>query len=266
MVILVAAMAATVGVVMAVHTGGSSNDRTTPASSASPPVVVGGVTGPVSDLAGKDFVLPDPLSMSPAELRQFNTDVASDSAAFDAWRSGHQATVVGSGTITFTLRGHDADEVTISDVTMRKRCTAPLDGTYFEGYSQGEGNTVALGFDLDDADPIPELRARTAGGLVPTGRNYFDEKTLRLRPGEQVTFSVGVSSRRHHCSFSLELVVATSHGDFTQRVDRHGKPFTLTAPVRSSAAGGPSARYRSAYREGPDGWHAVTTSGSDTSR
>jgi hypothetical protein len=224
-----------------------------PASSASPPVVVEGVTGPVSDLAGRDFALPEELRMSAAELKRFNTRVAADSTAFASWYADHRGTVVESGTITVTLRGNDAEEVRISDIDVRKKCGPPLDGTYFQGHSAGTGDTVRVAFDLDSPNPFPERRTRSG---QPTGRNYFNEKTLSLKRGERETLSVSVYSERFRCSFTLELVVVTSHGVFTQRIDRQGDPFVLTAQARSSEDS-PFAGYKAAYQEDLDGWHAV---------
>ncbi|WDV55371.1 hypothetical protein PV963_35930 [Streptomyces coeruleorubidus] len=55
----------------------------------------------------------------------------------------------------------------------------------------------------------------------------------------------------------MELVVVTSHGVFTQRIDRQGDPFVLTARARSSSEDSPFAGYQTAYQEDLDGWHAV---------
>lgn len=224
-----------------------------PAPSGSPPVLVTSVSPPVSDLAGRDFALPDALRMSDTELARFNADVAPNSAAFDSWYARHGAVVLESGTITLALRGNATQEVEVTDVNVHKKCAAPLDGTYFTGYTQGTGDTVAIGLDLDEADPSPRLRARTSAGLKWTERNYFEEKTLTLEPGERETLSIGVTSGRHSCSFTLELVVATPDGVLTQRIDQQGRPFELTAPA--TTAGRPPTGYRAAYAEDRDGWH-----------
>ncbi|MEV7996884.1 hypothetical protein AB0O67_34890 [Streptomyces sp. NPDC086077] len=241
--------------------------RPRPAPSASPPVLVASVTGPASDLAGGDFALPDALRMSDAELARFSTQVTPDSAAFALWYARHGAVVTESGTINLALRGNAAEEVEITDVNVHKKCGAPLDGTHFTGYTQGSGDTVAVGLDLDAADPRPQLRARTSAGPKWTGRDYFKERTLTLKPGESETLSVGVTSRRHHCSFTLELVVATPDGVLTQQIDRgRGEPFELTGPAASGSP--PPAGYRAAYAERRDGWHradpvAATSQGAD---
>ncbi|WP_256103558.1 hypothetical protein [Streptomyces sp. ODS05-4] len=220
-------------------------------------MLVTSVTGPVSDLDGKDFVLPDALAMSPAELARFDAEVAPDSQAFTAWSAEHRATVLSAGTLTVTLRGNAAEQVRIADIDVRKKCRPPLSGTHFTEYTQGSGDTVALGIDLDAADPQPQLRApNTSTGPKWTGRNYFDERTLTLNPGEQETLAIGVVADRHHCAFTLELVVATADGVLTQPIDRQGRPFEVTGPAAPKSR--PPAGYRAAYQERADGWHRTT--------
>ncbi|MFF9979099.1 hypothetical protein [Streptomyces erythrochromogenes] len=232
-----------------------ADTRPRPAPSGRPPVLLASVTGPVSDLPGRDFALPDALRMSEAELARFGSEIVPDSAAFASWYDRHGAVVTESGTITVALQGNAAEEVQITDINVHKKCGPPLDGTHFEGHSQGGGDTVAIGFDLDAADPYPRLRARTNAGLKWTERNYFDEQTLTLKPGERETLSVGVISARHRCSFTLELVVATRDGVLTQQVDLQGKPFELTARAPAAQGSRPPAGYRAAYVQDRDGWH-----------
>ncbi|MEU6484445.1 hypothetical protein [Streptomyces sp. NPDC046887] len=237
------------------HSRPSVDTRPRPAPSGAPPVLVTSVSGPVSDLPGKDFALPGILRMTDAELGDFNSKVTQDSDAYDDWRERNKAVVTGAGTITVALRGNAAEQVQITDVNVIKKCGPPLDGTHFVYRSQGTGDTVALGFDLDAADPYPQLRAHTTGGLKWTERNYFDEKTLTVKPGELEKLSIGVTTVRHHCSFSLELVVATADGVLTQRIDHAGKPFQLTGPA--DPGGRPPAGYGAAYEQRVDGWHRV---------
>ncbi|MEU2623122.1 hypothetical protein ABZ642_34310 [Streptomyces sp. NPDC007157] len=232
-----------------------ADTRPRPAPSDAPPVLVTSVTGPASDLAGGDFALPDALHMSPTELRKFGSDVAANSAAFSSWYDRNGGTVLESATITLALRGNAAEQVQITDVNVHKKCGPPLDGTFFTGYTQGSGDTVPLGLDLDATEPQAQLRARTGAGLTWTGRDYFKERTLTLEPGERETLSIGVTSKRHRCSFTLELVVATAKGVLTQQIDRQGKPFTLTAAAVPGSR--PPSGYRAAYEEGEDGWHSV---------
>lgn len=232
-----------------------ADTRPRPAPSGAPPVLVTSVTGPASDLAGGDFALPDALRMSSAELRKFDSDVAANSAAFTSWYARNGGTVLESATITLALRGNTAEKVQVTDVNVHKTCGPPLDGTFFSGYTQGSGDTVPLGLDLDAADPQAQLRARTGAGLTWTGRDYFKERTLTLGPGERETLSIGVASRRYRCSFTLELVVATAQGVFTEQIDRQGKPFTLTAAAIPGSQ--PPAGYQAAYEERADGWHSV---------
>ncbi|GFN09947.1 MULTISPECIES: hypothetical protein [Streptomyces] len=232
-----------------------TDTRPRPAPTGAPPVLVTSVIGPASDLAGGDFALPDALHMSPTELGKFGSDMAANSAAFNSWYARNGGTALESATITLALRGNAAEQVQVTDVNVHKKCGPPLDGTFFSAYTQGSGDTVALGLDLDAADPQAQLRARTGAGLTWTGRDYFKERTLTLEPGERETLSIGVASKRYRCSFTLELVVATAKGVFTEQIDRQGKPFTLTAAAIAGSQ--PPAGYRAAYEEREDGWHSV---------
>jgi hypothetical protein len=201
-----------------------------------------------SNAAEGHFVLPEPLAMSAAELATFNRTVQLHSSENSSWFAAHNATAVDFGVTRFTLQGNSDESVRIADLRVVKDCAAPLDGTFFQGYSQGSGDTLKIGFDLDAPDPGAQALGYSSGkGLFPTGDRYFDVKTVTLAPGEQETFLIGAFTKRSSCTFRIRVIVATRSGTFYQDIDQNGRPFRVTAQVPPVRAGTPLSGYRAAY-------------------
>jgi hypothetical protein len=169
-------------------------------------------------------------------------------SVFSPWYAEHEGTAVDFGTTTFTVRGNAKESVRIVDLRVLKDCAAPLDGTFFRGYSQGSGDTLRIGFDLDAPDPVArQLGFSSSKGLFVTEDHYFDIKTVTLAPGEQETFTVGALTKLHSCTFSLRMFVATASGTFYQDIDQNGQPFRVTAKAAPANRNAPLSGYRSAY-------------------
>jgi hypothetical protein len=225
-----------------------------PAPSASPPVLVENITPLKSNAPGGSFALPQPLPMSPAELSTFNA-LYPRSAEFESWYAKHDGTAVGSGTLTMTLRGNGREQVRITDIKALKNCAAPLDGTYFQGPSQGSPDNLKIGFDLDSSEPSAEVMAFSGGrGWFLTGERYFDIKTVSLNPGEVETLSFEPFTKSHSCTFTFRIFVATPSGTYFQDVDQGGAPFRVTAQAPPKTSGVPLSGYHAVYaRTGPNG-------------
>ncbi|WP_236790940.1 trypsin-like peptidase domain-containing protein [Amycolatopsis sp. GM8] len=227
----------------------SANASPVPADPATPPVLVENVTALRSNAGDGSFVLPEPLVMSPAELARFNQEVSPSTRDWWSWYGERGGAALGSGLTTITLRGNTSETVRIVDLKAVKQCGPPFDGTYFQGYSQGTGDNITIGFDLDESDPSAQEMAYTSGrGLFPTGDHFFDRKTVTLAPGEVETITVGAFTSTRSCTFGLQLVVATAAGSFTQDITDAGKPFVVSAMAPPAVAGQPLSGYRQAYR------------------
>lgn len=226
----------------------SANAAAVPAPADAPPVLVSGITPMRTNEATRDFALPRPLRMSVAQLATFNKTVQLHSSEYSPWLAEHDGTAVDFGTTRFTVRGNARETVRIADMQVVKDCDAPLDGAYFRGYSQGSGDPLRIGFDLDAIDPVARQLAFTSGkGLFATDDHYFDIKTVTLAPGEQETFVVGAFTKMHSCTFRIRIFVATGAGTFYQDIDQNGRPFRVTAKAPPANGGAPLSGYRSAY-------------------
>lgn len=230
-------------------TSGKSAPDTTPvaASSSSPPILVESVAELKSISDDGSLALPQPLRMTSAELAAFNNNVVANSSAYSAWYARHDGAAVDFGITTVTLRGNARESVRIADMKVLKNCRSPFDGTYFQGYTQGSGDTIKIGFDLDSPDPIPQQMALTGRGLTPLGVNFFDQTYVALAPGENITLAIGAFTKHYACSFRLQMIVATSYGTFSENIDNHGQPFIVTARAAPTAAHLPYSGYKSAY-------------------
>jgi hypothetical protein len=204
-----------------------------PASTTSPPVLVEHVSPISSNINTHDFVLPDPLSLSPTDLSGFK-DIYRDSHRYESWFTEHKGAALGMGVITVALRGNADDKVQIVNVKVMKNCAKPYDGTYFRGYSQGSGDTVKVAFDLDSPSPVAQEMAWTSTkGLFPTGNEFFSVRDFTLNPGETQTRVVGAYTKQYSCTFTLQLIVATPDGTFSEDISDGGKPFAVTAVAPS---------------------------------
>ena len=241
--------------------------RPRPAPTDNPPVLIESVSRLRSTLPGHDFALPAPAGFDPARLRTFNESTYPNSRQFGEWYDTAGAAASEFGLFTLTVRGNWPEKVRLADIVVDKNCGAPLRGSYFQGYSQGAGETIRLGIDLDDPNPVPEEMALTTAGLTPTGDDYFAVNTVELAQGESETLTVGAFTKLYACSFSLRLVLATSRGAFFQSVDDQGRSFRVTARARPTATGRIFSGYRSAYVQSPKNprepgrpvWQAVDT-------
>ena len=234
-----------------------------PASSSSPPILVESVTDLLSVSGDGSLALPLPLRMTAGELAIFNNDIVGNSARYSAWYEGHDGAAVNFGVTTVTLRGNASEKVRIADMKVLKNCRSPFDGTYFQGYTQGSGDTVKVGFNLDAPDPIPQQMAITGNGLTPLGTNFFDQEYISLAPGETETLAIGAFTKHYACSFRLQMIIATPDGTFSENIDNHGKPFTVTARAAPAHGRFPYSGYQSAYaylapNGEPVGWARVT--------
>ncbi|WLS43261.1 hypothetical protein Q3V37_17735 [Micromonospora profundi] len=235
-----------------------------PAPATSPPVLVENLTSMRSNDATRDFVLPRPLEMTEARLEEFNRARAEQSFDEGTWFPGQEAAAVNFGTMTLTLRGNADEQIRITEMRALKRCSEPLSGTYFRGYSQGSGDTLKIGFDMDDPNPVAQrLGYSGSRGLFPTGESFFDMSVVTLEPGEKETLLIGAFTKRQSCTFTIRLVVSTSRGTFFQDIDQGGRPFRITAVAPAQHDGAPLSGYRRvyAYLVEPDGtggrWRSV---------
>lgn len=236
--------------------------RAAPVSSR--PVLVESVSALESRSGDGTFALPAALDMTPAALADFNDNIVTDSTDYAAWYRQHSGAAVDFGVATITLRGNAKEAVRVVDLRVIKRCGRPLTGTFFAGYSQGSGDTVKLGFDLDAPDPSAKVMASTSRGLFALSESFFATKTVELAPGELVTLSVGAFTKRYACRFTLRLFVATSTGLLWQPIARGTGAFIVTAmapPTKSGQLSGYDTAYALTPRHAGDtAWERVSPS------
>jgi hypothetical protein len=186
--------------------------------------------------------------MNDAGLREFNEVVFPVTENFQTWYAENRAAGIDRAATSVSLRGNAEETVRIADIEIDKSCTEPFQGTFFQGYTQGSGETIGIGFDLDLADPVPyEMASSAARGMYPLEHNYFTAHDITLAPGETLTLSLGVWTETYACDFTFRLIVATSTGSYWQQIDYLGEPFVLTAFSPATAQAHPLSGYESAY-------------------
>jgi hypothetical protein len=220
-------------------------------------VQVEDVTVLTTDTAAASFVLPSKLTMNPSDLANFSASIFPNTKTFEPWYTSHQGSAIGFGFTTLTLRGNEKDQIRITGMNVIKSCRAPLNGTYFAGYSQGTADNIGIAFDLDAANPMSQDMAMAATGITPLGTDFFAAHTVTLNHGETETLSVGAYTKKYACTFTLRMIVATSSGSFIENIDDNGKPFVVTAQINPINPDAKYSGYQAAYVDGPSGWAQV---------
>jgi hypothetical protein len=264
-----------VGVLVAILAGEDSDARrpqaktqppltTRAASTQHPPVLIESVGPLVSNTGDGSFALPQRVALDDKALTGLGHVANASPDGLAQWAARRDGAALDFGLLSVTVRGNAGEPVRLVDLRPVKTCKPPLTGTYFKGYSQGSGDTVKIGIDLDQADPIAQSMARTtARGLFPLGDNFFATTAIQLAPEETETLTIGVFTKSSSCEFRLRLYVATVDGQQYETIDNHGEPLRLTATARPVDPDKPYSAYSSAYVSGPDpqtqeiGWRRV---------
>ncbi|MGH3629889.1 MAG: hypothetical protein ACRDRL_20925, partial [Sciscionella sp.] len=61
----------------------------------------------------------------------------------------------------------------------------------------------------------------------------------------------------HACRFTLQLIVTTSHGSFSENINYQGKPFELSAMAPATESNSPLSGYKTAYVDNGAGWTPI---------
>jgi hypothetical protein len=127
------------------------------------------------------------------------------------------------------LRGNATGQTAvIVGLEVIKKCGTPLTGTLLFSPSAGEDNNIEIGFNLDDQFPV----AQNYQGTILSG-NFFAEHTISLRQGETQSLLVHAVTRQYYCQFTYRLLVDTGNREVAELITDNGKPFTVTAGVKS---------------------------------
>lgn len=91
---------------------------------------------------------------------------------------------------------------------------------------------------------------------------YFASNTVALAKDDQFVFVLRVEVDKSYCTFELDMSILEGNDVHTQRINNHGKPFSLTANLARSEwqhayLGGVLCKnYGSHYVPAPQRWFA----------
>ncbi|WP_040694393.1 hypothetical protein [Nocardia vinacea] len=193
----------------------------------------------------KHFVLADKDKKDPAAFQK--ADVS------DLYQNYH-GIPVGIGITTFTLRNIINEPVSITRMAVQKQCSTPINGTVFQGWSQGNTELNAqIGVNLDVADPVvQEMFNDGEDKYRLAGPGYFDKQTVKLGPGDTETFTIGAFTQHYSCTFQLRVYVTTSRGTVYTDVAPAGEPFHVTAAAPETRSGYRYSGYEVLYSQNAD--------------
>jgi hypothetical protein len=170
-----------------------------------------------------------PSSFSAEQLAALNAQPWEEQEQ-EQWLAARGAVDMGSTEVRLTVSGNRTERVRIVDITPVSDCSQPpISGALFVSPAAGADAITRLTFDLDD--PHPVARKSVSGGGAHRGEPYFAGRTMSLQQGEQQVFIVTATTQLHLCRFELELSVLDGGTKRTQKVDDHGRPFQVTAPL-----------------------------------
>jgi hypothetical protein len=188
------------------------------------PVIVESVTsGFFQDYS---FVTQQKTPLSQEQLQSINRQRISFN-----WAPAPPTAIANIDAITLTVAGNSPAPITINNMTIVRHCTAPLTGgTLFYSPTRGAGAVVTpnISFNLDGPVSIGQYGSYL-GSKLPAGGNFFAKKAIVLKYHQPQTLLIFASTRRYYCMFTFNLDIATVHGQVSQSVSYHGRPFAITA-------------------------------------
>ncbi|MFI6458678.1 hypothetical protein ACIBF6_44925 [Streptosporangium amethystogenes] len=201
------------------------------------PITVGHVA---VDYSERDTVLREPVT-GPEDRALMLAAHAGEQR--EAMLARHQMALIDSMNVTVVLTGNRSS-LRIVDIEPRVLARRPVSkgARLIAITGGGEAGTVEMAADLDR--PAPRF---TTGGDTP----YFRKKQIDLKRDESVTLSLSFTGKKAYYEFDLRVtVLADGRTEEVVVKGPDGGPFRLT---------GEAARYRSYYRQAPQGgWQPVS--------
>ncbi|RLK25313.1 hypothetical protein DER29_3311 [Micromonospora sp. M71_S20] len=131
--------------------------------------------------------------------------------------------------VRLSVVGQWAAPVFVTQIRARVlRRSAPLPHAYVFQQSQGDGEPLKIGFDLDEPDSV----ARVIGPDKRLGGAYVDDRSLTLAPGEPITIDVQAQTDRSYHEWVIDLDLDLDGEKRVVTVDHDGQPFRSTSLAR----------------------------------
>jgi hypothetical protein len=174
---------------------------------------------------GATWAIPQRLEVSSAEAP---LDFASSGIeAFDRWARSNGGTDVGVSHIKLVVTGRRNNPVLITGMRAHVlRRDEPLQQTLFWGASEGVADTINLGFNLDEVNPVAR---RIAADLESLEEPYFANHAVTVGKGEQLVFNIVARTQRCDCLWEIVLDMVVDGKAVTMTVKDDAEPFRVTA-------------------------------------
>ncbi|MFG1953906.1 hypothetical protein [Micromonospora sp. NPDC048830] len=131
--------------------------------------------------------------------------------------------------VRLSVVGQWAAPVFVTQIRARVlRRSAPLSHAYVFQQSQGGGEPLKIGFDLDEPDSV----ARVTGPDERLGGAYVDDRSLTLAPGEPLTIDVQAQTDRSYCEWVVDFDLDLDGERRVVTADDDGRPFRSTSLAR----------------------------------
>jgi hypothetical protein len=174
---------------------------------------------------GVTWAIPQQLEVSSPEAP---LDFASSGIeAFDRWVTSNGGIDVGVSHIKLVVTGRRNQPVVITGMNAHVlRRAEPLRKTLFWGASEGSADTINVGFNLDEVNPIAR---RVAEDLESLAEPYFANHAVTVAKGEQLVFNIVARTDRCDCLWEIVLNMVVDGKAITMTVRDTTEPFRVTA-------------------------------------
>jgi hypothetical protein len=210
------------------------------------------VTGPAAKVAAlrlegdesETYVFPAKMDFDLRTINDaYNTEWPKEQ--YDRWARAHGGVDDYAVNIKLVLEGNRPAPIRILGMRPIKHCQDPLTGTLLLSPSAGADSSVRVGINLDEPRPIAR---KLQGGMALKG-DYFAEKTVSLKRGEQQTFQITAVTVRSYCEFTLELTILDNGKTITQEIKNGSGPFRVSAVKTTGDWGSPGiySAYQALY-------------------
>jgi hypothetical protein len=208
-----------------------------------------------SGLQGFTWIFPRPLHLSDAALSHLNAlyaDINQDQGGaygsltrYDRWAVSQGGVAPDLSIARIVLEGNSSHTVQLIGASAQTQCSAPLRGAILASPPAAEETTAAMGFDLD----YPHPQAQDVRGSVFSHTNYFENKAIALKLGEQQVVDVFAFTHHHYCKYTLRFTLLGGSRKSALIVSDNGRPFSVTAQLPGPLSE-PLMNYHSAYVAG----------------
>ena len=204
---------------------------------------------------GGTYVLPDPLPVNSSRTIEGPRAIGKDGdRKFLDWIQSVRGTDPLMTFVNLVVENRYSQQVQLLNVRAEiVSRTDPLSGTMLAAWPQAGGGIPLLGLNLDLAKPVAcevdgdALNQSSDPHDYVKKNAYFVYNKHHVEGQSIETFEVIAGTASHYCEFNILVDYLVGSKSQTARVDAAGRPFRVTAVLRSPSGDSPYSKYKDLY-------------------